>query len=216
MKSVINQFGIFLFVLLLGMVFGWWINEFYRFGQAMKNDRVGTLDLDSVKNSLRKEHIKIAADSIISLRPSHAVPIYYDTLIDLNNDGIDELFFEYYGLSGSGEKNRIELYQYDTIENVFKINESMSELVNPSFYFENNTICSYYIANGGGSASKYRWDMGKTALIENYNIEIFSQDSMKVIFNNYVSGVCDTIIWNKISLPKEYRYGEYSQLIKEK
>jgi hypothetical protein len=81
----------------------------------------------------------------------------YDTLIDLNYDNIKDFIIGYYGQSGTGIKNKVRVYLFDTNKNDYVLNEQLSGLSNPTFYIKQKKITEFYIGNGGGNGSKLEW-----------------------------------------------------------
>ena len=69
-------------------------------------------------------------------------------LLDWNNDGFKDLFFEYYAPAGAGIKFRIDVYEYDP--KIEKFLEEGYSYMNPSFYFDSGIITSHYWGNNGG------------------------------------------------------------------
>ncbi len=133
-------------------------------------------------------------------------------LLDFNKDGYDDLFFEYYGLSGTGEKNVIDIYFFEPTEN--KFSDSCITLMNPSYFFDKNIITSYYYGLGGGSATKYLLTDGKLNPIESIEIYIESSKEFKATFSYSQKPFSDTLKCedNMVRLPEEY---EYRKIIKE-
>jgi hypothetical protein len=44
MRTTIKNILIYLMILATGILIGWWANEMYRFGNAMKNDKAPNID----------------------------------------------------------------------------------------------------------------------------------------------------------------------------
>lgn len=78
-------------------------------------------------------------------------------LIDLNYDGKKDLVIHYYGMAGTGLKNRIAVYFYDQLKSNFAFDKELSLLMNPSFYLAHKMITSFYVANGGGDGLVLQW-----------------------------------------------------------
>lgn len=134
-------------------------------------------------------------------------PLYPDfALLDFNKDGHLDLFFEYYGLSGSGEKNCIDIYFFEPSLNKFA--DSCMTLVNPSYFYNDDIISSYYYGLGGGQAHKYQIKNGRLDLIESIEIDIQPSDSFQVFFRYSKKPFTDTLIFtdNQVRLPEEYQY----------
>src|SRR5437868_271333 len=99
-----------------------------------------------IKSSLRSQ----AQNIIANLKKNYEYPLGgKDTLIDLNGDNFKDILIEYYGLAGSGEKNRIKVYLYNNFSKRFSECEQLSFLANPTFYFDKKIVTGYYVANGG-------------------------------------------------------------------
>lgn len=94
-----------------------------------------------------------------------------DTLIDLNYDGIKDFVIGYYGLSGTGIKNRIQAYLYDVKKHNYVLNEQLSDLSNPTFYIDQKKITEFYIGNGGGSGRKLEWINGKWVVTKMFEVD---------------------------------------------
>ena len=135
-------------------------------------------------------------------------------LLDFNKDGFDDLFFEYYGLSGTGEKNVIDIYFFEPGQN--KYTETSLTLVNPSYFFTQNIITSYYFGLGGGSATKYQIANGKLEIIETIDINIDYSEEFQTTFRYTQSPFSDTLEYqdNMVRLPPEYRYRKIIQAAK--
>lgn len=81
----------------------------------------------------------------------------YDTLIDLTYDGHTDYVIGYYGLSGTGMKNRVNVYLFNPKLNAYIFNSKLSDLSNPTFYIKEKKITGFYIGNGGGGGEKMEW-----------------------------------------------------------
>jgi hypothetical protein len=127
-------------------------------------------------------------------------------LLDFNKDGFDDLFFEYYGLSGSGEKNTVEIFFYEPLRKEYS--DTSFKLMNPSFFYDKNIITAYYYGVSGGSAEMYQIENGKFDLIEQIEIDIHSESNFEVFFNYSQKPFLDTIKTkdNLVRLPPEYKY----------
>ena len=103
----------------------------------------------------------------------------YETLIDLNYDGIKDFILGYYGQSGTGLKNKVRVYLYDFQKQDFILNEQLSNLSNPTFYIDQKKITEFYIGNGGGSGSKLEWENGKWIVTKTFEVE---QNEIKTVW----------------------------------
>jgi hypothetical protein len=94
----------------------------------------------------------------------------FDTLFDLTYDGYNDYIIGYYGQVGSGVKNRVKVYLYDTKKACYILNEQLSRLPNPTFYMKQKKITGFYIANGGGSGSRLEWHNRKWAITKEFYV----------------------------------------------
>ena len=95
----------------------------------------------------------------------------YDTLIDLNYDNIKDFVIGYYGQSGTGIKNKVQVYLFDFKKQDFVLNEQLSDLSNPTFYIDKKKITEFYIGNGGGNGNKLEWINGKWTITKTFEVE---------------------------------------------
>lgn len=164
--------------------------------------------------------IKQQAQHIIAgLKSSNEIPIdERDTLIDLNGDGIKDLLIEYYGASGTGLKNRINAYLYDNSKKKLKPCEPLNYLANPTFYFDRKIVVGYYVGNGGGTATKLKWNGLRLDTLEHIDIDIINKDSsisFKLVSTNYLTKRQSYKSLAVMNLPKEYKYMDYQPVIKK-
>lgn len=163
--------------------------------------------------------LKLQAEKIISeLKRNDDYPMDgKDTLIDLNRDNFKDILIEFYGSAGTGLKNRISVYLYDTTKKSFTECEQLNILANPTFYFDKKIVVGYYIANGGGYATKLKWNGLKLDTLEYIDFDISWQGNnmtCKRTVHNYVTKKEAIKIFSSINLPKEYNYWNYKSLIK--
>jgi hypothetical protein len=95
----------------------------------------------------------------------------YDTLFDLNFDGINDYVIGYYGQAGTGIKNRVKVYFYEIKKNSYILNEQLSDLPNPTFYIKQKKITGFYIGNGGGGGSRLEWINGKWTVTKEFEVD---------------------------------------------
>jgi hypothetical protein len=95
----------------------------------------------------------------------------HDTLFDLTYDSFKDYLISYYGQVGSGIKNRIEVYLYDTKRKCYILNEQLSALPNPTFYIKQKKLTGFYIGSGGGGGSKLEWRKGKWTLTKEFEVD---------------------------------------------
>ena len=94
----------------------------------------------------------------------------YDTLLDLTYDGLQDYIIGYYGKSGSGIKNSVKVYQYNSKRGCYILNEQLSDLTNPTFYIKRKKITGFYIGNGGGGGSKLEWINNKWVTTKEFEV----------------------------------------------
>ena len=142
-----------------------------------------------------------------------------DTLIDLNNDHYMDVLIEYYGASGTGLKNRVQVFLYNPSRNKFKECEQLSGLANPIFYFNKGIVTVYYVANGGGDATKLKWNLLKLDTLEYISIVVDNSVKNYPTFTlssfNYITKKRRIRTLSTMELPKEYRYWDYVSVIKK-
>jgi len=139
-----------------------------------------------------------------------------DTLIDINGDKQLDLLIEFYAASGTGLKNGTLIYLYDKSAKIFW-NEPIS-LPNPTFNFNNYTIVSYYVGNGGGFATELKWRGYRLDTLESIDIDITTTDNkLKVesIIRNYKTGKEFRTVTNEVKLPKKYNYYNYNPIVRK-
>jgi len=81
----------------------------------------------------------------------------FDTLIDLTYDGNKDYIIGYYGLSGTGIKNRIQVFLFSKKADNYILDSILSDIPNPTFYIDKRKITGFYIGNGGGGGGKLEW-----------------------------------------------------------
>ena len=166
-------------------------------------------------NSSLKEKAKLFIEK---LKKDGEYPfVAKDTLIDLNGDNFKDIIIEYYGSAGTGVKNRVTVYLYNNSTKKFTPCEQLDYLANPTFHFKEKIVAGYYVANGGGHATKLKWNKLKLDTLEHIDIDVFVQDSQlrfKLDSYNYVTKKRSTKTLEMMSLPKEYRYMDYVPIIK--
>jgi hypothetical protein len=95
----------------------------------------------------------------------------FDTLFDVTYDGFKDYVIGYYGKSGTGIKNRVQVYFFDKKKDNYIFNEQLSNLPNPTFYINKKKITGFYIGNGGGSGSKLEWTSGKWTTTKEFDVD---------------------------------------------
>lgn len=107
----------------------------------------------------------------------------YDTLLDMNYDGIEDYVIGYYGQMGTGIKNRIKVYLFDKNSKCYKLDTQLSGLSNPTFYLEQKKITAFYIGQGDGSGCKLEWINEQWITTKKF---IVDSDNKNIIWNiNY-------------------------------
>jgi hypothetical protein len=161
---------------------------------------------------------KQARNIIAGLKSTYDYPAdARDTLIDLNGDSFKDLLIEYYGSAGTGLKNRVSVYLYHASIKKFRPCEQLNYLANPTFYFSKKIVAGYYVANGGGSATKLKWNGLRLDTLEHINVDITYHDStvtFKLFTNNFITKKKTYKTLHVMNLPKEYRYFDYIPIIK--
>ena len=109
---------------------------------------------------------------------------HYDSLFDVNYDGHKDYVIGYYGASGTGLKNRVNIYLYSAKKNNYVLDEQLSQLPNPSFYINRKKITSFYLGNGAGGGGELKW-------INNKWVEVMHFDADHHTANN---DSCELII----------------------
>ncbi len=141
-----------------------------------------------------------------------------DTLIDLNGDQYKDILIEYYGPAGTGMKNRIWVFLFDPAHNSFTESEQLSNVGNPTFYFNQKMVTGYYIAMGGGYAVKLKWDHLKLDSLEYIDIEVLNTKPDDLAFRlssyDYIAKKRKITTLSEMKLPDEYHYMDYIPLIK--
>lgn len=95
----------------------------------------------------------------------------YDTLFDINYDGKKDYIIGYYGLAGTGIKNRISVYLYNKKKDGYVLNQQLTGLSNPTFYMNQKKITSFYIGHGGGEGQRLEWLNGKWKVTKEFTID---------------------------------------------
>ena len=128
-------------------------------------------------------------------------------LLDWNDDGYKDLFFEYYGPTGTGVKYRIDVHEYNP--KTKKYSGNSYSFMNPSFDYERGIITSHYYGLGGGSAFKMDVKNGIKDTVEYIFLNIYAADQFdSVVYYYSQKPFKDTFRYkdNRVNLPKEYEY----------
>lgn len=114
---------------------------------SLKNIVIDTTTLEGKQKNILRRFLLNNIPSIVS----------YEKMLDLNFDGLQDYIIGYYGQSGTGIKNRIEVYFFNKDYGSYVFNDQLSTIVNPTFYLKVKKITGFYIGNGGGSGKKLEW-----------------------------------------------------------
>ena len=95
----------------------------------------------------------------------------YDTLFDLTYDGFKDYVIGYYGKSGTGFKNRVKVYLFNTKRHCYILDEQLSDLPNPTFYTKQKKITGFYIGNGGGGGRRLEWINNKWTITKEFEVD---------------------------------------------
>ena len=157
-----------------------------------------------------------AAQLLANLKDSIDYAAFWgkDTLIDLNGDGHRDLLLEFYGSSGTGLKNRVNIYLFNNKK--LRFLKEPIDLPNPTFNFRNNTIVSYYVANGGGYATELKWHGLRLDTIESIEVNIHVSKEFKAtaIIHNHLTGKETKKTTDMVWLPDKYKYWNYTPIIR--
>ena len=100
----------------------------------------------------------------------------YDTLIDLTYDGHTDYVIGYYGQSGTGIKNGVNVYLFNPKLNAYIFNRTLSDLANPTFYIKEKKITGFYIGNGGGGGKKLEWIKNNWVTTKRFHVDRNEED----------------------------------------
>ena len=106
----------------------------------------------------------------------------YDTLIDLNYDGSQDYIIGYYGQSGTGIKNKVEVYLLNETSGIYILDDQLSGLINPTFYISRKKITSFYLAHGGGGGDQLEWIGNKWVSSMEFYVKNKSENSKWEIY----------------------------------
>ncbi len=100
----------------------------------------------------------------------------HDSLIDLNGDGSPDYLREYYGASGSGEKNSVYVAVFDRGSGRYRPCAQLNQLANPTFYFDSAQVYGFYITTSGGYATALRWHGVELDTLLDINISVETKE----------------------------------------
>jgi hypothetical protein len=95
----------------------------------------------------------------------------YDTLLDLTYDGFNDYIIGYYGKSGTGIKNRVNVYLFNPKRHCYILDEQLSDLPNPTFYIKQKIITGFYIGKGGGGGHRLEWINNKWRITKEFEVD---------------------------------------------
>ncbi len=127
----------------------------------------------------------------------------YDSLFDLNYDGNADYVIGYYGMSGSGLKNRAEVYFCSKRNNSYQLNEQLSRIPNPSFYIEEKKITGFYLPNGAGSGVQLEWIDGKWLKTKEFTVDNEEEKSVWHLFYPLTEKRDSLVLPYEMTPPKE-------------
>jgi hypothetical protein len=85
----------------------------------------------------------------------------YDTLLDLNYDGIDDYAIGWYGMAGTGLKHNWDVFIWDVASNTYRRDSVLTGLSNPSFFSKDSMVTSFYLPYGSGHGERLEWLDGR-------------------------------------------------------
>lgn len=95
----------------------------------------------------------------------------YDTLFDLTYDGFKDYVIGYYGKSGTGIKNRVDVYLFNPKKHCYVLDKQLSGLPNPTFYIKQKKITGFYIGNGGGGGQRLEWINNNWRITKEFEVD---------------------------------------------
>jgi hypothetical protein len=128
--------------------------------------------------------------------------IDFDTLMDLNYDNKNDFVIGYYGHSGTGIKNKIQVFLFNAKSNSYSENEQLSNIMNPTFYLKQKKITGFYIGNGGGGGQKLEWRNKKWIVTKEFDVDIQGKKALWKI-NYPLKKKTETIIRSFNGIPKD-------------
>lgn len=95
----------------------------------------------------------------------------YDTLLDLNFDGVDDYAIGWYGLAGNGLKHNWNVHMWHPGLKAYLEDTNLTGKPNPSFFPNDSLITSFYITYGGGSGEQWKWRNGEWQQTMSFHVE---------------------------------------------
>jgi hypothetical protein len=87
----------------------------------------------------------------------------YDTILDLNFDAHLDFVIGTHAMVGNGFRTGIEAFIYTPDCGCYLRDSVLSNMRNPSFYFAEKKISSFYISYSSGSGEEFEWIDGEWA-----------------------------------------------------
>ena len=139
-----------------------------------------------------------------------------DTLIDLNSDGRVDYLREWYGLAGSGLKNRVYVALANGPVGSYRPSEQLNGLGNPTFYLDSARVYGYYVANGGGEATSFSWAGDRLDTLIDIRIVGDEPDGLGWVHRvrDLGKGTSYSYVAEEVDLPAAFRYMEYEPVIR--
>jgi hypothetical protein len=109
---------------------------------------------------------------------NHVSGPMYDSLFDVNYDGTPDYIIGYYGESGTGIKNRIEVYAQDAKTERYIYDEQLSGVPNPTFYLKKKKITGFYIPMGSGHGEQLEWLGHKWIVTMEFDVDNLEENSV--------------------------------------
>lgn len=95
----------------------------------------------------------------------------FDTLMDLTYDGHKDYVIGYYGSTGTGIKNRMQVFLYNKNIDNYILDSTLSDVANPTFYIGKRKITGFYIGGGGGGGHKLEWVKNKWVKTKTFTVD---------------------------------------------
>lgn len=115
-------------------------------------DSIRAVDIDTAQLKGKREFILREFNLV-----TEGLTYLYDTLLDVNFDSHLDFVIGTHTMSGSGLANGMEVFIYDEKNDCYRRDSMLSFIRNPSFFFEENKMSSFYISSGSGSGEEFEW-----------------------------------------------------------
>lgn len=107
----------------------------------------------------------------------------YDTLFDINYDGIADYIIGFYYQAGSGLKNGINVFINNPQANCYYRDSLLSDIANPSIYIEDNLITGFYLPNGAGECVELHWLNNNWTVVKRIEVDNLGKNSQWIVTN---------------------------------